>query len=162
MNPSLILSIALIGFAAGLRGLTPPAVVAWCAYLGCIDLSSTPFSFMSSPIFVAVLSVLAIGEYVWDLLPNTPNRTAPPGLISRFLTGSFAAACLLAATKGNLAFCIIGGGAAIAGAFGGLQLRTRLGKIFAVGDAWIAIPEDVIAVGISVSAVFIIAATGSG
>jgi uncharacterized membrane protein len=162
MNPSLILSIALIGFAAGLRGLTPPAVVAWCAYLGCIDLAATPFAFMSSPIFVAGFSFLAIGEYVWDLLPNTPNRTALPGLISRIVTGSFSAACLIAATTISLVFCIIGGIAAIAAAFGGLHLRTRLGKIFVVGDAWIAIPEDLIAVGLSASAVFLMAAASSG
>jgi uncharacterized membrane protein len=158
MNPSLILSVALIGFAAGLRGLTPPAVVAWCAYLGCIDLAETPFSFMSSAITVTVFSFLAFGEYVWDLLPNTPNRTAPPGLISRILTGSFAAACLLAATNNTLALSLVGGVAAIVGAFGGLKLRMRLGKIFGVSDAWIAISEDLIAIGISVSAVLLMAA----
>ncbi len=162
MNPFLILSVALIGFAAGLRGLTPPAVVAWCAYLGCINLAETQFSFMSSAISVAVFSFLAFGEYVWDLLPNTPNRTALPGLISRIITGSFAAACLLAASDNNFAFCILGGIAAIAGAFGGLRLRTRLGKIFGVSDAWIAIPEDLIAIGISVSAVLLIAAARNG
>jgi uncharacterized membrane protein len=161
MNPSLILSIALIGFAAGLRGLTPLAVVAWSAYLGCINLASTPFSFMSSPIFVAGLSFLAIGEYVWDLLPNTPNRTASPGLISRILTGSFTAACLLAATNNNFAFCILGGVAAIVGAFGGLQIRMRLGRSLGVNDAWIAIPEDVIAIVMSISAICLVGTTRS-
>lgn len=158
MDSTLILGLLIIGFSAGLRGLTSPAVVAWCAYLGCIDLAATPFAFMSSPIFVAILSILAIGEYVWDLLPNTPNRTALPGLISRISTGSFSAACLLAATNNTLAFCILGGVAAIAGAFGGLRLRTRLGKIFGVSDAWIAIPEDLIAIVMSLSAAWIVAA----
>lgn len=157
MNPSLILSVALIGFAAGLRGLTPLAVVAWCAYLGCINLDETPFSFMSSPTFVAVFSFLAIGEYVWDLLPDTPNRTAAPGLISRIFTGSFAAACLLAATNNNFALCILGGVAAIVGAIGGLQMRMRLGRSLGVNDAWIAIPEDVIAIVMSLSAIFVVA-----
>jgi uncharacterized membrane protein len=157
MNPSLILSVALIGFAAGLRGLTPLAVVAWCAYLGCLNLAETPFSFISSPVFVAGFSFLAIGEYVWDLLPNTPNRTAAPGLISRILTGSFAAACLLAATNNNLSFCFLGGVAAILGAFGGLQIRMRLGRSLGVNDAWIAIPEDVIAIVMSLSAICVVA-----
>src|SRR5580704_8228941 len=31
-----------IGFAAGLRALTPPAVVAWAAHLGWLNLNNTP------------------------------------------------------------------------------------------------------------------------
>src|SRR5215207_9730815 len=112
MDATVILAVVIIGFAAGLRGLTPPAIVAGCSYLGCIDLHNTPFTFMASPIAVAGFSLLAFGEYVWDLLPNTPSRTAPPGLISRVLTASFAGACLLAAANNNLAFCILGGIAA--------------------------------------------------
>jgi uncharacterized membrane protein len=162
MDSTVILAVIIIGFAAGFRGLTPPAVVAWCAYLGSIDLVATPFAFMSSPGVVAGFSFLAAGEYVWDLLPSTPNRTALPGLISRIISGSFSAACLIAATNISLVFCIFGGIAAIAGAFGGLQLRMRLGKIFGVNDAWIAIPEDLIAIGISVSAVLLIAAARYG
>ena len=157
MNAIVILAVVIIGFAAGLRGLTPLGVVAWCVYLGCINLGSTPFSFMSSPILVVGFSVLAVGEYVWDLLPNTPNRTAAPGLISRILTGSFAAGCLLAATNTSLAFCILGGGAAIVGAFAGLRVRERLGRSLAVHDAWIAIPEDIIAIAMSLSAVLLVA-----
>jgi uncharacterized membrane protein len=113
---------------------------------------------MSTPVVVAGFSFLAIGEFVWDLLPNTPNRTALPGLVSRIVSGSFSAACLLAATTNNLAFCIVGGVAAVVGAFGGLQIRMRLGRSLGVNDAWIAIPEDMIAVGMSVSAALIAAA----
>ncbi len=156
MSASVILAVVILGFAAGLRALTPPAVVAWCAYLGCIDLGATPFSFMSSPIIVVAFSLLALGEYVWDLLPNTPNRAAPPALISRVLTGSFAAACLFAATNNSLAFCILGGIAAIVGAFGGQWIRVRLVQALTVKDAFVAIPEDVLAVGISLCAVCII------
>ncbi|PYT01563.1 MAG: hypothetical protein DMF63_01585 [Acidobacteria bacterium] len=155
MNAVVIFAVLLIGFAAGLRGLTPPAVIAWLAYLGWISLANTPFSFISSPIMVAGFSVLAMGEYVWDLLPNTPSRTAAPGLISRILTGAFAAACLLAGTNNGLGFFILGALAAIAGAFTGLQIRVRLVRALAVNDAFVAIPEDLIAVGLSIFAVCI-------
>jgi uncharacterized membrane protein len=157
MNVPLILSIVVIGFSTGLRGLTPLTVVAWCAYLGCLNLHQSPFSFMASPVAGAIFSVLAIGEYVWDLLPNTPNRTDPPGLVARILNGSFAAACLLAAANVSLAFCILGGAAAIVGAFGGMKTRSRLVKSLGVDDPWIAIPEDLIAIGLALIAVYLAA-----
>jgi len=159
MNATVILAVLIIGFGTGLRGLTPPAVVAWCAYLGCINLGSTPFSFMSSAIAVAVFSFFAVGEYVWDLLPKTPSRTAPPGLISRIVSGSFSAACLIAATNHGFAFSILGGGAAIVGAFVGVQIRTRLVNALGVKDAVIAIPEDIVAIGLALCAVCLIAQT---
>jgi uncharacterized membrane protein len=107
---------------------------------------------MSSWITVAIVSLLALGEYVGDVLPSTPNRTAPPGLIARFVTGSFAAACLLAAVNNGLAFCVLGGIAAIAGAFAGLQIRMRLVRALAVNDAFVAIPEDLVAIALSLCA----------
>ena len=156
MNATVILAVVIIGFATGLRGLTPPAVVAWCSYLGCINLRDTPFSFISSATALAILSLLAIGEYVWDLLPTTPSRTAPPGLISRILSGSFTSACLLVATNHNLAFCILGGIAAIVGAFVGVRIRTRLVGALGVKDAAVAIPEDLVAIGLSLCAVCLV------
>ncbi|MEO8572573.1 MAG: DUF4126 family protein [Pyrinomonadaceae bacterium] len=151
----MILGIMLIGFAAGLRAMTPPAVVAWCAYLGCLNLGSTPFAFMSSPISVAILSLLAVGEYVADLLPSAPNRTALPGLIARVATGAFSAACLLGAADNPMALAIIGGAAGIAGAYAGFQARVRLVKALGVNDAFVAVSEDLIAIAISVCAVWV-------
>ena len=156
MKASVIIAVLVIGFAAGLRALTPPAVIAWCAYLGWINLDPTSFSFMSSPIAVAIFSFLAIGEYIGDLLPNTPNRTALPGLVARVITGSFTAACLLAASGHNLAFCILGGVAALGGAFAGYQIRVRLARALAVRDAFVAIPEDLVAIGLSLCAACLI------
>ncbi len=73
MNSTVILAVVIIGLSAGLRTLTATAIVAWCAYLGFINLDATPFSFISSTVAVAILSLLALGEYVADLLPSTPN-----------------------------------------------------------------------------------------
>lgn len=150
MNATLFLAILIIGFSAGLRTFTAPAVVAWCASLGCIDLATTPFSLMSSPVAVGLFSFLALGEYVWDLLPNTPSRTEVPGLIGRSLTGALTAACLLAATNKNLGWCVLGSLMAICGAFGGYQLRVRLVRALRVKDAFVAIPEDLIAIGLAI------------
>lgn len=153
MSGSLIFGIVVVGFAAGLRTMTPPAVIAWAAYLGCLDLSSTPLAFMSSPLAVGILSLSALGEYVADLLPGTPARTAAPGLIARIVTGSFAAACLLAAGGQSLILCPIGGLAAIGGAFAGFRVRTGLVRKLGTKDAVVAIPEDLVAIGLAVAAV---------
>jgi uncharacterized membrane protein len=152
MNLFVILSVVLIGSAAGLRALTPPAIVAWCAYLGALDLSAGPFSFLSSWITVALLSLFALGEYVGDLLPAAPNRTELPGLIARVLTGLFSAACLLSASRNSMFASVVGGVAAIIGAYVGLWIRVRLVNALKAKDVLVGIPEDLIAIGLSIAA----------
>jgi uncharacterized membrane protein len=156
MNLTVILAILIIGFAAGLRSLTAPAVVAWAAHLSLIDLHSTPLAFIGSPIAAGVLTLLALVEYVADQLPNTPARTAAPGLSARVVTGTFCGACFAAAAGTWLVFGLLGGVAAIAGAFAGFQLRTRLVKKLAVKDIMIAIPEDLFAIGLAALSVYIV------
>ena len=155
-KPMLILAIAIIGFSAGLRTFTAPAIVTWSAYLGYLNLDQTPCAFVASPIAVAIFTALAFGEYVWDILPSTPSRTEAPGLIGRTLTGAFTAACLLAATGNNLAFCIVGSVAAVCGAFAGYQTRVRLVRALGVKDLFVAIPEDLVAIGLAVFAVSLV------
>jgi uncharacterized membrane protein len=67
-----------IGFAAGLRALIPPAVVAWAAHLGWMNLNGSPFAFMGSTITVVIFSLLAVFELIGDLRPSTPKRTPRP------------------------------------------------------------------------------------
>jgi len=153
MNISVSFAVLVIGFAAGLRTFTAPAVTAWSAYLGLIDLTSTPLAFVSSPVAVTVFSLFALAEYVYDILPRTPPRTATLGLIARFVFGSFSAACLLAALGEKLAFCILGGIAAIGGAFAGYQVRARVGKSLGIKDAFVGISEDIVAIVIALAAV---------
>jgi len=62
-------------FAAGLRALTPPAVVAWAAYLGWLNLHNSPLAFMGSIITAVIFSLLALFELFGDLQPSTPKRT---------------------------------------------------------------------------------------
>ena len=100
-----------IGFTAGLRSLTPPAVVAWAAHLGWLNLSNSAFAFMGSTITVVIFSLLAVLELISDLLPQTSKRTAPVPLMARIIMGALCGACLCAASNQSL---IIG---AILGAF---------------------------------------------
>lgn len=149
-----IFGALVIGFAAGLRAFTAPAAVAWSAYLSFLDLHSTPFAFVASPVSVGILSVLAMGEYVGDLLPNSPNRTDPVGLVARIISGWFSAGCLLSATGLFWGIGFIGSVGALAGTFGGFYLRTSLAKRLGVKDMFLAIPEDLLAVGIAFAVLF--------
>ena len=137
----------LIGLFAGLRSLTPPAAVAWAVYLGWLTLTRRLSLIGSLPALI-ILSLLAIIEVMVDKLPNTPNRTAPVGLIARIVTGGFTGACI-SLGGGRSAYVgaalgVIGG---IVGCFGGYQARTRLVKSLRQPDFNIALLEDLIAIG---------------
>ena len=146
MTHALILLLALlIGVVAGSRSLTAPAVVAWGAYLGWIDLHGTWASWMANIIAAIVFTVLAIGELVNDKLPKTPARTAPPIFAARILTGGLAGAVLGAWP--HWTFSALGAGVigAVLGTLGGYQARKRLAAV-AGRDLPIALLEDAVAI----------------
>jgi uncharacterized membrane protein len=138
-----------IGVVTGLRSMTAPAVVAWAAHLGWINLHDSPLAFMGSAWAVGIFTVGALGEFVADQLPNTPARTAAGGLTARIVIGLLTGACL--GVAGGASYwlgALIGAIGAIAGAFGGYQARVRLVRGLHVPDAAIAIPEDLVAIGL--------------
>jgi uncharacterized membrane protein len=144
-----------LGFVAGLRSLTAPAAVSWAAHLGVLNLRHSPLAFMGSTAAVAILTLLAAGEYVADLLPKTPKRTLPGPLIARIVTGGLSAACLFASNnKSILVGALLGGIGAVIGAFAGYETRKRLVHGLKVKDAVIAIPEDLIALSLAYYLVF--------
>jgi len=139
----------LIGVLAGLRSLTPAAIVAWAAKLGWMKLEA-PFAWMGSSITVAIATVLAIVELVTDKLPSTPSRTAPPGLIARIVLGGLAGACVaMGGGQAYLGGAMAGIIGALVGTFGGYQVRTRTAKALGVPDIVIALVEDLITIGCS-------------
>ncbi len=88
MNSGLTLLLAFsIGIVAGLRSMTAPAVVAWAAHLGWINLSGSHLAFMGSTWAVAILTLGALFEFVADQLPATPARTAAVPLAARIVMG---------------------------------------------------------------------------
>lgn len=136
----------LIGVFAGLRALTPPAVTAWAVYLGWLRLER-PLSLIGSMLSVAILTLLALAELVADKLPATPNRTAPPGLIARIVTGGLTGACIGASgDQGVLPGAMLGAVGGVVGCFGGYQARTRLVKALGTRDIYIAMLEDFFAI----------------
>jgi uncharacterized membrane protein len=144
---ALVLLLALlIGVVAGLRSLTAPAVVAWAAFMGWIDLHGTWASWMANIITVIVFTVLAVGELVNDKLPKTPARTAPPIFAARIVMGGLAGAVLGAWP--HWTFTALGAGVigAVLGTLGGYQARKRLVAASGGRDLPIALLEDAVAI----------------
>lgn len=138
-----------IGIVAGLRAFTAPAAVAWAAYLGWIHLSGSPLAFMGSLWTVGILTILALVEYVTDQLPSTPARTVPMQLGVRIAMGLLCGACLSIAGGVSLWLgAIVAAIGAVAGTFGGYRARIGLREALHAPDIAIAVPEDLIAIGL--------------
>jgi uncharacterized membrane protein len=138
-----------IGFVAGLRSMTAPAVVARAAHERKLKLRSTPLRFMRSNRAVQVLETLAAMEYVADLLPFTPPRTEVPSLATRAASGAFSASCVALAEKESPWIAApLGAAAAIAGSFAGYQFRKNVADWLSSPDYPLAISEDALAVGL--------------
>jgi uncharacterized membrane protein len=150
MNSGFALLLAFsIGVVAGLRSLTAPAVVAWAAHLGWINIHGFPLAFMGSMWAVAIFTVLALVELVADQLPSAPSRTAPIGLSARIVTGGLTGACLgIAAGAALWLGALAGAIGGVAGAFAGYHTRVGLVRMLHAPNFAIAIPEDLIAIGL--------------
>ena len=72
MNSGLALLLAFgIGVVAGLRSMTAPAIVAWAAHLGSINISGSRLVFVGSAWAVGIFTLGARREFVADELPTT-------------------------------------------------------------------------------------------
>jgi uncharacterized membrane protein len=141
-----VLLLALgIGVVAGLRSLTPPAVLAWVAYLHGHPLAHTWASWVGTLVAAIVFTVLAVGELFLDKQAKTPPRTAPPSFGARILVGAFAGAVV--GTPWGVQWSALGAGVigAVLGTLGGYQARSRLSAAHG-HDLPIALLEDAVAV----------------
>ncbi len=156
MNTNYSLALALgIGIVAGLRTMTAPAAVSWGAHLGRLNLRGSALGVLGGAWAAGILTVLALVEYVLDLMPQTPNRTAAEPLAARVLSGGVCGACLcVSGGHSGLAGAALGGIGGVIGAFGGYQARKRLVSGLEVKDAMIAVPEDLVAIGLACAIVF--------
>jgi uncharacterized membrane protein len=148
MSPAYGLFLAFgIGIIAGLRSLTAPAVVAWAAQRGWLNLHGTSLGFMGSTVAIAIFTILAIVELVTDQLPSTPPRTKALGLIARILLGGLSGTAIALAGGQSAAIgAFLGAAGGVAGAFAGYQVRTGLVRALNVPDFVIAVLEDLVAV----------------
>ncbi|MBC5816063.1 MAG: hypothetical protein GIW97_05930 [Candidatus Eremiobacteraeota bacterium] len=126
----------MLGLSSGLRVMTGPAML----YLWRGGLAGY------------VLAIFAVGEYIADLLPQTPSRTALPSMVARAASGAFVgwALCSMhgASTVGGAVLGLIG---ALIGTYGGHA--ARLVAIKATGAVPAALLEDLVAIAVAFLAV---------
>jgi uncharacterized membrane protein len=147
MAQVLVIVLALlIGFVAGLRALTPPAVVAWGAMLNWLPVDGTWAEWVGHPITVTVLTILLAVELVTDQLPSTPSRTVPPQFIARLVTGAFAGAVIGAGWHHTFSSTGAGVVGAVLGTLAGYRARSGLVERNGGHDLPVALTEDAVAV----------------
>ena len=150
MSTGVVLCLTfLIGLVSGLRAFTGPAAVCWAAHLGWLNLASSPLAFMSSKWAVGIFTLLALVEYVTDQLPSTPARTVPMQIGARLVMGALAGATLAAGGGASSPVgAVVAAIGVLVGTFGGYRARVGLVRALKVPDIAIAIPEDLIAIGL--------------
>jgi uncharacterized membrane protein len=119
----------LLGFIAGLRTFTAPAVL----------------RLLRHPDKAAyVLAALAVAEYAGDLNPKAPPRTAWFALCGRALSGAYCGWALEDSSDAATANALLGATGAVVGAYVGLAARRRGMELFGAAPA--ALVEDLAAI----------------
>jgi len=136
-----------IGVIAGLRSLTPLAVVSWAVHWGWLDLTGSRLALLGSTAAAVIISLLALAELVVDKLPTTPKRTAPVPLGARAFTGALSAIMIFASAHQSIAAgAILGGLGGVVGAFAGYEVRHQLVANRRLPDFAVALAEDAVAI----------------
>jgi len=152
-----LIAIPLLGVVTGMRSLTAMAVLCWFAYRGDLPLDDT-WAFWAAKLVTAIIfTVLAVGEYVVDKLPKTPNRTVPGPLLARVVFGGLVGAIVAAGLNGSdVEGIILGVGGALIGTFGGFLIRREIVLQLGCKDWPVGLVEDMSAVVCAVLAMGVV------
>lgn len=140
----------LIGFLTGLRSFTPAAAVAWAGFMGWLTMRGW-LEEMGTMLAVAIWTGAALAELAADKSSRIGNRTGTQGLSARIFMGGLTGMCIASAGGESLVLgAILGSFGGIAGCFGGYHARKRLVQASGKPDLYVALLEDLIAIGGSV------------
>jgi uncharacterized membrane protein len=119
-----LFAFPLLGFATGMRTMTPIAVLCWFAYFKFLPLDGTWGFWAASLTSACIFTVFAVGEWIGDKLPKTPNRTDVFPLIARLTFGGLVGALAATGARGpGLEGVILGVLGAAIGTFVSFMLR---------------------------------------
>jgi len=104
--------------------------------------------FMQSKTISKFFLLSAMGEFIVDKLPGTPDRIKPGGVAFRSAAGGLAGAALYEATGENpFVGAAVGAAAACAATYGSFYLRKSIVKKTGVRDPLIGSIEDLVVAG---------------
>ena len=136
----------LIGIVAGLRALTPVAVICWAAHVSRLQLQDTWLAFLGFAATAYITTGLALGELITDMLPKTLSRKVPIQFGTRIVVGALCGAALGIEAGAMLGGLFAGAVGAVVGTLGGAALRAQLARVFGK-DLPAALLEDAVAIG---------------
>jgi uncharacterized membrane protein len=137
MTFELSLRCLAVGAATGLRTMTGPA---------------TAFAVRKNGNWNWPVLIGALGEYVVDVLPSTPSRTRPAGLLARAIAASLAAGSLAGDDEERLTCAAYGIAGAMTAAFAGRAYRAEAAKLH-VPNILAGLLEDGVAIAVARAAV---------
>ncbi|SER07809.1 Uncharacterized membrane protein [Faunimonas pinastri] len=137
----------LLGAVAGLRSMTPLAVVSAAAARGRLPTDNGAPHLLARPAVASAAAAMAVAELVGDKLPSAPDRIIPPGMIARIATGAIAGASI-APRDQRLAAGAMGALGSIAASYLGFNARIRAMDRY--GQVSTGLVEDAIAVGTAI------------
>jgi uncharacterized membrane protein len=136
----------LMGLVAGMRSMTPLAVVSWAARRDSASSHPGPLSLLSSPGVSKVTLALAAAELLGDKLHSAPDRIITPGILARVATGAIAGAAV-APSRDRTLGAVLGATVAVGSAYLTLALRKR--AIRHRGQTSTGLIEDALALGVA-------------
>lgn len=138
-----------LGTLAGFRSMTAPALLsANLVKFHPQGLANSPLRYLQKPLVATGLRLLAGGELVGDKLPQAPNRTAPPVLLGRLLSGALVGAALYRANHGKtLNGALLGSAMAGVATFGSFWLRQQATLKSGLPGAVVGGLEDLLVLG---------------
>jgi len=151
---ALLLVLAfLIGIVAGLRSLTPLAIVSWATRLGWLELRGPWHQALGNSVIPWLFTVLALFEIlVVDQSRKTPSRTSAIPFAARIISGFTCGAAIGAHSGVAIAGGLIGTVGAVAGTLGGAAMRRSLARELGK-DRPAALFEDGVAIGLGIVAI---------
>jgi uncharacterized membrane protein len=137
-----------------MRSMAAPAVLGQLARRGALAGVTGPLAIVSGSKFAPAAGVMAVGEFVADKLPFTPNRTAVGPLLGRAFIGGVSGAVICSAQRRPAwAGALIGAAAAVGAAYGAYNLRKDAAEKLRIPDPLVALGEDALvgALGLALS-----------
>jgi uncharacterized membrane protein len=142
-----LIAIPLLGVVTGMRTFTPMAVLCWFAYFGHLPVQGSWAAWTAKLATAIIFTALALGEYVGDKLPKTPNRIAPGPLVARLVFGGLVGAIVAEALEGSgVEAVILALGGTLIGAFAGFLIRREIVSQLGTRDWPVALLEDISAI----------------
>lgn len=140
-----------LGFAtlAGMRSMSAPALLThFLSHHPTRNLRFSKLRVLQKPLVATGFKLAAAGEMVMDKLPGTPDRTSPPVLLGRLLSGALVGATWYKARQGSSAKgAVVGGLGAVVATFISFGLRKGISEQTDTPIALVGVGEDALVLG---------------